>query len=1134
MDSSEYSNNPRRITMRIAVTVSAILTASLLGSPMSASAQGQDLELVSDINSQVVRGATVTYFPERAQVVGGFFFFAADADGSGSTGQRFDTELWKSDGTETGTVRVKDINPTGHSFPENMLAIGNVIYFVANDGTHGKELWKSDGTAAGTSLVKDIFSGAENSDPSYLTEFNGDLYFSANDGIHGVELWKSDGTAAGTVQVKDIRNGASGSDPSYLQQLNGQLYFSADDGVNGRELWKSNGIDAGTAIVKDISPGSNSGCACDIVVVGPTLLFRADGGSHGVELWKSDGTADGTVMVKDLLPGNARTGAPRYGALLSGSPTNFAVLGEKVFFRAYSPKPNDVYNELYSQFWVTDGTETGTVQLTNSPGGYGSGISAYSLTGVGGEMFFLDISTTPSVLWKSDGTETNTVTVQDPAGQSLNDKSFLTELNEQLFFSARRGSNEASLWRVDSNGPVEVANQFPSASGESYRIRDFFAFKSKLFFSVSVGNYWGNELWVSDGSASGTKRIVNINDTTDKSVSDYGFETFTHNGHLYFAANDGISGNELWRLNLATGLVNQVDDFESGSRSSNPANFVLFNSAFLFTSNSISDGIQLRISQGETSTVLGSFEEIERGIVVRNTYYFSADDGNNGLELWRSDGTETGTVLVKDISSGSSSAPTHLFGLGNLLYFSADDGNSGSELWKSDGTSVGTVKVKDINPMSQGADGSSPANLVAIGSHLYFTATDGVNGQELWRSDGTEAGTMMVKDINVQDPWNDGPKQILTLANTIYFTADDGNSGRELWRSDGTDTGTVMVKDIDERISWGSAPEDIMLMGSVLYFSANDGENGRELWTSNGTETGTVMVRDIDGSPWGNGSPLNLTVFQGTLFFTAYDGFNGRELWRSDGTMAGTVLVSNINPQPSTGSSPQNLTAIGSLLYFVADNGSNGPELWFTSGDDVTLVSDLFPGAVGSNPVVIIDGGHTVYFAADNGRFGYEWWQIGLGAVATSTSPVTPAPSPSTPVNQSIPTASGPAQATPTPTASPTPSVTPTPSPTPASTVIGRLSVSGFAGDSSRLNSRQLTLIRSGIATHRDVRQVVCTGFTSGRSVTPAARRLASARAQAVCRALSVQKPSVVTRIEVSPAKGLGAKFRRVDVQFIR
>ncbi|MFN5330932.1 MAG: ELWxxDGT repeat protein, partial [Planctomycetota bacterium] len=149
-------------------------------------------------------------------------------------------ELWKSDGTNAGTVLVKDINiGSGDSYPVLRSNLDGILYFTANAGIKGLELWKSDGSSAGTVLVKDIRSGVGSSSPDInLVNVNGTLYFSANDGTNGIELWQSDGTSAGTVIVKDIRNGIASSTPSNFTNLNGTLYFTANDGANGTELWK--------------------------------------------------------------------------------------------------------------------------------------------------------------------------------------------------------------------------------------------------------------------------------------------------------------------------------------------------------------------------------------------------------------------------------------------------------------------------------------------------------------------------------------------------------------------------------------------------------------------------------------------------------------------------------------------------------------------------------------------------------------------------------------------------------------------------------------------------------------------------------------------------------------------------------
>jgi ELWxxDGT repeat protein len=244
---------------------------------------------------------------------------------------------------------------------------------------------------------------------------------------------------------------------------------------------------------------------------------------------------------------------------------------------------------------------------------------------------------------------------------------------------------------------------------------------------------------------------------------------------------------------------------------------------------------------------------------------------------------------------------------------------NGYELWKSDGTAAGTVLVKDIRP---GYSGFGPGNLTAVGNTLFFQAYDGVNGRELWKSDGTAAGTVLVKDIR-PGASSSNLRNLTAVGNTLFFRADDGVNGYELWKSDGTAAGTVLVKDIRPGAS-SSNPQNLRVVGSTLYFTADDGVNGTELWKSDGTTAGTVLVADIS---FGDSFPGYLTVVGSTLFFSAYDGVNGTELWQSDGTAAGTVLVGDIRPG-SYGSYPFSLTAVGNTLFFQAYDGVNGGELW--------------------------------------------------------------------------------------------------------------------------------------------------------------------------------------------------------------
>ncbi|MEG4166616.1 MULTISPECIES: ELWxxDGT repeat protein, partial [unclassified Microcoleus] len=283
-----------------------------------------------------------------------------------------------------------------------------------------------------------------------------------------------------------------------------------------------------------------------------------------------------------------------------------------------------------------------------------------------------------------------------------------------------------------------------------------------------------------------------------------------------------------------------------------------------------------------------------------------------------------GFKLLKDIFPGiGGSNPENLTNVNGVLYFIPITPYKGQELWKSDGTAAGTVLVKDINPGIWVS--SFPSNLTNVNGTLYFQASDGTNGKELWKSDGTVAGTVLVKDIKPGILGSLSDIQDLTNVNgTLYFNADDGTNGKELWKSDGTAAGTVLVKDIYPG-EIGSDPYGLTNVNGTLYFQAG----GKELWKSDGTAAGTVLFKDIN--PGISGSSKNATNVNGIWYFQADDGINGYELWKSDETAAGTVLVKDIYPGTSN-SFPYGLTNVNGTLYFTADDGINGNELWKSDG----------------------------------------------------------------------------------------------------------------------------------------------------------------------------------------------------------
>ena len=380
------------------------------------------------------------------------------------------------------------------------------------------------------------------------------------------------------------------------------------------------------------------------------------------------------------------------------------------------------------------------------------------------------------------------------------------------------------------------------------------------------------------------------------------------------------------------------------------------------------------------------------GPILNGKMLFSASTASAGNELWITDGTPTGTTLVKDIYPGSNGgSPRNMTLVGNKVFFRGYDA-SGSELWVTDGTADGTVLVKDINPgSSNGIPNSSyPEGFYAFGSQVLFTAETAL-GQELWVTNGTPEGTTMVKDINTVST-HSRPWYFTELNGNVYFSANDGINGTELWVTNGTPAGTTLFKDIYPGSS-SSDVSDLIVFKDKLFFEANNAATGYELWSSDGTANGTALFKDI----WPGAASSNLSspiVLGDKLLFTADDGTNGYELWSSDGTPTGTTMLKDIYTGSNSGS-PSYIIKIGDYVYFFANDATAGSEPWKSDGTSsgTVRIADIRTGTNGSFAFCMCFGGdnarfrqygETVIIFADDGVNGAEPWISG-GSITGAT-----------------------------------------------------------------------------------------------------------------------------------------------------
>jgi ELWxxDGT repeat protein len=813
--------------------------------------------------------------------------------------------------------------------------------------------------------------------------------------------------------VKDINAIAASrpvsSNPSNFFRFGSRIFFAATVQGNGIELWSTDGTEAGTAQVADINLGSASSSPSRFAELNGKLIFNASDGRVGNELWTSDGTAAGTRLLADVRPGFA-----------SSSPGDRIVYHGQMIFAA------DDGVDGY-ELWITDGTPAGTRFLKDLVPGPNHGEPQ-------GFVLFHDLVyfSSNNGFWKTDGTEAGTTQVNAVLPTNL------VIAGSQMFFGGYSEATGNELWVSDGTaaGTRMITEINPGPATSVVYGSGITPFGDRVLFRASDPEH-GTELWISDGTAAGTHIVRDI--VAGSGSSSPGQPVVTDRGVAFFTAYTEPSGEELWKTDGTENGTTLVRDIVAGPYSSYITSLVAAGDKVYF--HAAVDGVSetLWTSDGRDSGTIPvstkNLISVAKGstlTVIDNIIYFAGANNLNGVEPWKSDGTDAGTSMIRNLGrdAAPSSGPVNLIAAGDWVYFNAWDGTGPSNnafansMWRSDGTAEGTLRIAPLI----GQDYRT------VGHSLYFESSNGgwtsngtpegtsvlvfpkdfpkspafafANGDTLffWGHDGDTLQLYAVKPPNaVPEPLGVSGYQFINQAGRTLFIGPNG-----LWTSDGTRAGTYAIgPTITENVA------ALASMGGSIYYVTQSSDGSSKLWRNDGTVESTVLIKSLataasvltaaerrlfflsggklwvsDGTEAGTQALTagttylsNFAVTGGRAIFADFDSANGSELWVSDGTVAGTHLLRDIFPG-TFGSSPADLTSVRGSVYFTAADDLHGAEVWITDGtpEGTKLAADVEIGFNGSAPHDFAEAGDRLFFGATTAATGNELWALPLSS----------------------------------------------------------------------------------------------------------------------------------------------------------
>jgi ELWxxDGT repeat protein len=861
----------------VSIGALGVAACSLLAGFLPGAAGAEDARLVADLESgSLKRSSGRGLFVSLGAEAGHRFVFAADDE-------RHGRELWVSDGTEAGTAVVLDLCPGRcASEPHDITRVGSRAFFFANDGTWPMALYVTDGTTQGTRRVHELAEAI----PHWplRAAAMGDLLVFDLQTRQGRKIYRSDGTRAGTRQVAERCPGCT---DTLLSPV------ATSQGLFWRDGGKLIHLNRAGDTLREV--GACSPCSAPPVVVGDSVLIVADGPGGLEQLVRVVDTQGATQVLRDF-PGPTETYF-----------SSFVHARGKLYFTAQ--------RNSATKFYETDGTPQGTVEI-DVPS-----LLEFSFTLIADLSPLADV---PMLLVHNDDDGIlhafrPGIGFRQIAGNTYDAPNWIGHSSDTIFITDRLGR---LYWTGDEMTLHEPSELFTAADPAAADLGD-----GRVALRLDDGSGFEPWRYENDGFA----RIRDIAVDGERSSNPQPFAV----ADGYLAVLDPQRSSTL--PPLATNL-HKVDDGATLALPWANGHFRAFapgaGGLFLLEQTAanglhFSDGAAPPASLGADLVTLD--EGRRAGTAER--LHFTTD--HPGQDVWTSDGTAAGTREIHDphpdfepycgpiLCEPEPQVPLRILADETQAFWTGHDGDYFYQLWSVDpaGNTPRLVAGRHWQPVPL---------LVWAGTFYYLQWHDEEDDDEgVWRlaaSNGQE--THFIRDLTAPGPYFDTfgvqPRALATgLDDAIYFLI-DGDRDTRLWRSDGTEAGTLVVGDAGAGAVAGELAAARAPAGARVYLALATPEHGSELWITDGSAGGLTR---LDLRPGALGShPTELRALEdGRLLFAADDGAHGQEPWISDGTLAGTRMLDDLGPGAS---SPGDWAVKGGRVLFAADAGTFGRELY--------------------------------------------------------------------------------------------------------------------------------------------------------------------------------------------------------------